>query len=174
MSLYTRDDSRVSISKRTLFFVGLVLAVLFLTSCLVGYALLQSNLSLICGNTSGSLANVSYNKVEPVVEQRVVPHYTGTPSPEYTVTSVVQTPLDFPPDATSSPVPTVEPTRTHSPRPTNTPTNTPEPTSTPSPVFTGTPEPTFTPTVVPTRCDNGEGNGGEGCSRSDRGNNDED
>lgn len=56
------------------------------------------------------------------------------------------------------------------------PTNTPNPTETDVPTRVPTNIPDNTPGPHPTElhCNNGEGNGGEGCSPSDNGNNDED
>jgi hypothetical protein len=112
------------------------------------------------------------------------PTHTPTLEPTATPTDVptiahTPTATEEPPTPTMEPtsVPTDEPTMepTHEPtrEPTHTcPTHTPRPTSTPKP--THTPRPTHTPQPTHPSCNNGNGNGAEGCSPSDNGNNDED
>ena len=79
----------------------------------------------------------------------------ATPTPTEPPVCPVSSPTDTPPTAT--------------PRPTRGPTDVP--TATPSPDPTDTPKPEPTAKV---KCNNGGGNGSEGCSASDKGHDDED
>lgn len=85
-------------------------------------------------------------------------------------------PITIPTEIPSSPTPTDEPTSTNTPPVESTSTPGVDPSETP-PVVTDTP--TDTPTQKPTKtpkpkCNNGGGNGPEGCSPSEKGHDDED
>lgn len=90
------------------------------------------------------------------------PKSNDNPEPSLVPTEATPVPTQITPDPTQV---TPNPTQV-TPDPTQV---TPDPTKPPCP--TKTPKPTKT---IKPPCNNGEGNGGEGCSPSDNGNNDED